>query len=70
MKKLVMLLILVMTVTSSYYEYRPNCEAYRYMGEACFNACRQSHNAIMYPQGSRKSQEYFDKAIDLGPDFA
>lgn len=70
MKKFIVLLILALPVPRAYDDYRPNCEAYRYMGDDCYNACKQSYNAIMYPQGSRKSQEYFDKAIDLCPDFA
>ena len=70
MKKLVVLLILIMPATRAFEDFKPNCEAYRYMGDACYNACLQSNNAIRYPQGSRKSQEYFDKAIDLCPDFA
>ena len=70
MKKLVVLLILALPATNAYYKLKPNCEAYRYMGEACYKACIQSNVAIQYRQGSRKSQEYFDKAIDLCPDFA
>jgi len=70
MKKLAILLILAIPSTSSLFEFRPNCEAYRYMGEQCYQACLQSWNAIRYPQGSRTSQEYFDKAIDLCPNFA
>ena len=70
MKKLSILLLLLLPTASSFIHYRPNCEAYRHMGEACFQACQWSHTAIRYRQGSRQSQEYFDKSLDLCPDFA
>ena len=70
MKKLIVLFILLAPVTTPIEDFKPNCEAYRYMGQACYDACLQSNIAIRYRQGSRNSQEYFDKAIDLCPDFA
>lgn len=70
MKKLTLLLFLALPLANPRDEYKPNCDAYRYMGQACYDACIQSNNAIRYRQGSRTSQEYFDRAIDLCPDFA
>ncbi|MCO6476380.1 MAG: tetratricopeptide repeat protein [Phaeodactylibacter sp.] len=47
----------------------PNCEVYK-TDEACYASCQEAMKAIRYRQGSRQSQQHFDKSIELCPDFA
>lgn len=47
---------------------QPNCNIYK-EDESCYQACLESRKAIQNPQGSRASQEHFDRAIELCPTF-
>ena len=46
----------------------PNCYLYE-QDQSCFAACKEAEKAITFPQGSRASQEHFDKSIALCPSF-
>jgi tetratricopeptide (TPR) repeat protein len=46
----------------------PNCNLYK-ADEGCYTACKDAENAIMFTQGSKESQEYFDKSIQNCPSF-
>ncbi len=65
MKKL-FVFVLFVVIFSSYGP--PNCNLYK-ENEGCYQACKEAEKAIMHPQGSRKSQEHFDRSIALCPSF-
>lgn len=47
---------------------QPNCNVYK-EDESCYQACLESRKAIQNPQGSKASQEHFDRAIRYCPTF-
>jgi len=62
------LLTLLFSFTSSLAQ--PNCQVYLMNGDTtCYEGCQAALTAITYRQGSRSSQEYFDKAIQLCPNL-
>ncbi|NOT36609.1 MAG: tetratricopeptide repeat protein [Saprospiraceae bacterium] len=46
----------------------PNCNLYK-ADARCYKACNEAEMAITFAQGSRKSQEHFDKSIQSCPSF-
>lgn len=65
MKK-ISLLFSVAILCSSYGP--PNCNLYKDDPE-CYQACKEAEQAIMHAQGSKASQEHFDRSIALCPTF-
>lgn len=47
----------------------PNCEIYK-EDQLCYEACQEAMTAIRFPQGYYKSQEHFDRSIELCPTLA
>lgn len=47
----------------------PNCEIYK-SDKICYESCQEAMKAIRYRQGSRQSQQHFDRSIELCPDLA
>ena len=65
-KSTVILLGVILIICTSYGP--PNCNLFK-ADEGCYNACLEAERAIEYPQGSKLSQELFDKSIQLCPGF-
>lgn len=66
MTKKITLLLSIYILCSSYGP--PNCNLYKQQ-EACYQACKEAEMAIRYPQGSKRSQQYFDQSISHCPSF-
>ncbi len=66
MKQIIFMIFLLCSLTCF---TQPNCYIYP-EGSGERKACELSYKAIEYPQGSRASQELFDKAIAIGPKYA
>src|SRR5882757_2487796 len=65
-----LILFLISTMFSLRLKGQPNCNYYHLLGDSlCFQACELATNASMR-QGSRESQEQFDRAISLCPKLA
>jgi len=58
--------IFVITICTSYGP--PNCNLYK-NDKNCHLACLEAEKAVTYSQGSKSSQEHFDKSIELCPSF-
>ena len=65
MKKILSIIVMLI-VCSSYGP--PNCNLYK-EDEGCYNACKEAEKAVMHSQGSKASQEHFDKSIESCPNF-
>lgn len=64
-----MIALSALMLCSAYLYAPPNCEIYK-TDENCYAACQAAMTAISYRQGSYRSQQYFDEAIDLCNNFA
>ena len=60
MIKKIITIIIVFLVGTSYGP--PNCNIYK-NDNNCYKACKEAEKAIHYDQGSKESQEHFDKSI-------
>jgi len=58
--------VIVVIICSSYGP--PNCNLYKDDKE-CYEACIEAEKAVMHGQGSKASQEHFDKSIQHCPSF-
>lgn len=67
MKKGITLLALLLLGWNLYAP--PNCEIYR-SNESCYKSCKEGIKGIGYKQGSYKSQQHFEKSIELCSTFA
>lgn len=64
--KHIIILGIIFLICSSYGP--PNCNLYK-DDEGCYNACKEAEKAVMHSQGSKASQEHFDKSIKSCPTF-
>lgn len=53
-------IVTIVIISSSYGP--PNCNLYK-DDKGCYEACKEAEKAIMHSQGSKASQEHFDKSI-------
>jgi tetratricopeptide (TPR) repeat protein len=69
MKRFLFLILVLFTESELYTQ--PNCNIYKWKGDTlCYLACIESENADSFAQGSRNSQDRFNKSIQLCPSFA
>lgn len=67
--KYIIIIVLLLFCNNSFLSSQGNCLIYdENSGERI--ACELSYRAIEYKQGSKESQLLFEKAIELGPDYA
>lgn len=65
MKHIILLSLALLLCTS---HGPPNCFLYE-QDQSCFTACKEAEQAITFAQGSKASQELFDKSIAHCPSF-